>query len=152
MTTDPISGSSSAKTPTKDGESEENDQEKGTDNVETSKQQNEEEVSKMSASALFNSALGSFGLTSSGKEDKKDASETESKQENTDADEQRDKNAANPAGFGLPGGLSNAWSTLSKVAEDATHTIKEKVGTKNMLSEFNKEQENFIRTKGTVFH
>lgn len=51
------------------------------------------------------------------------------------------------ASLGLSG-FSSAFSTLGKVAADATQTIKEKVGTKNMLTEFNKEQEDFIKNKG----
>lgn len=48
--------------------------------------------------------------------------------------------------------FSNFSNIVSKVATDATHVIKDKVGTSlpsAMISEFNKEQEEFIKSKGT---
>ncbi len=44
---------------------------------------------------------------------------------------------------------------VTKVASDATHVIKDKVGTSipsTMISEFNKEQEEFIKSKGMVHY
>ena len=41
----------------------------------------------------------------------------------------------------------SAFSRLGKATAEATTVLKEKVGTPNILSEFNKEQEKFIQGK-----
>ncbi len=45
-------------------------------------------------------------------------------------------------------GFSTALSSLGKAAADATTAIKDKVTHANMLAEFNKEQDTFIKSKG----
>ncbi len=45
-------------------------------------------------------------------------------------------------------GFSTAISSLGKAAADATTAIKDKVTHANMLAEFNKEQDTFIKSKG----
>ena len=45
-------------------------------------------------------------------------------------------------------GFSTALTSLGKAAADATTAIKDKVTHANMLAEFNKEQDTFIKSKG----
>lgn len=48
----------------------------------------------------------------------------------------------------LLGGFGSAFASLGTMAADARQTLKDKVVSNSILSEFNKEQENFIKSKG----
>jgi hypothetical protein len=88
-----------------------------------------EQSSSMTASSLLSSALGGLGLAGG-------------KVEGAEEDKQGgDANAAS---------LTGAFNSLSKAAVGATKTIKEKVGTANVIAEFNKEQASFIKSKGEL--
>ena len=69
-------------------------------------------------------------------DDKNEAKETEASPTAADGDQ-----AGQGKGF-----LTNTWSYVGKVANNATSVLKDKVNT-SMIGEFNKEQEEFIKTK-----
>lgn len=95
----------------------------------------------MTASSLFTSAIGSFGFAKT-EEDEKHKDNMAEKEE----DEPKAGSEHHHLGFGMPGGFSSALNTLGKVAVDATQSIKDKVSHANMLAEFNKEQDSFIKS------
>ena len=47
--------------------------------------------------------------------------------------------------------LSNISNMVGKVANNAGTVIKDKVSGTSMIAEFNKEQEEFIKNKGSIF-
>ncbi len=131
-------------TPEKGGE--DKSSENGSASDEAKVEDNKQGGAAMTASSLFTSAIGSFGFASSspavpkGEEDE-DGEDGEKK-------EQQQEAGASSGLAGMPGGFSTALNTLGKVAADATQSIKDKVTHANMLAEFNKEQDSFIKSKG----
>lgn len=101
----------------------------------------ETETPTNSGNSFLSSAWSSWGLTS-----QSNKNTAEPSQENVDEKD------ANLDGKGVGGliGFESALNVVGQVATNASNLIKEKVSTvstTNMLSEFNKEQESFIKSK-----
>ncbi len=113
--------------------------EKATENDKKESEQKESSNAAMTASSLFTSALDNLGFTSSA---------SGPKDETVTATHEIQKEAESEAEGpnGNKGHHFAFFSTLGKVATDATQTIKDKVVSANMLSEFNKEQDLFIKS------
>lgn len=95
------------------------------------------------ASNLFNSAISGFGFGKS-TNSAENVETTENAAEKTEVNEKSEEGNGGVTGGGF-GGFS--LSALSKAAADATMSIKDKVVSgNNMLAEFNKEQESFIKS------
>ena len=117
----------------------------GQDEGETkTSEQNESEEKQASgpsvaetATNIFSSAVNGFGLMKSPSVDEKQLVVSNASRENQET--------ASSAAVTF----SSALTTLGNFASGAQKTLKEKVGNNNMLAEFNKEQENFIKSKGT---
>ena len=88
-----------------------------------------------SASAFFNNAFSSLGLSGNQNEEEEKKKDGES--------EKDDSTSASGPSFDL----SSAFNRVGQITSGATKALKESLDGSAMLSEFNKEQEKFIKEK-----